>query len=180
MTLRIFFLFCCAQLILFSCVNDLEKIKKITFKSTDPDEKTRNLFLTYSDSGVAQIRLYAPIAESFNEGSKKVMFNEGVRVEFYQPNGKLGSILTALYGEIDEQKGMMLVRDSVHLYNPAKDERLETEALFWNRKDSLVYTDRFVTIRSKKALLFGKGIKTKQDFSSYEFIQPQGKLLIEE
>lgn len=178
--LRFLFFAFLVQLILFSCVNDLEKIKKITFKSTDPDEKTRNLFLTYSDSGVAQVRLYAPIAESFSGEGKKVLFNEGLRVEFYNPNGKLGSILTAQYGEIDEQKGMMLVRDSVHLYNPAKDERLETEALFWNRNDSLIYTDRFVTIRTKKAVLFGKGIKTKQDFSSYEFIEPQGKILIEE
>jgi hypothetical protein len=29
-----------------SCVNDIQKIKKITFKSTDPDEKTADLVLT--------------------------------------------------------------------------------------------------------------------------------------
>ena len=167
-----------ASLLLGSCVNDLEKIKKVTFSSNDPDEKTRELYLMYSDSGRAQIRLYAPIAESFTKKGKQVQFNEGVKVEFYNPNGDLSSILTAQYGEINEEEGTMLVRDSVRMFNPIKNQHIENEAFFLNRRDSTIYTDKMVTIRTPKALLFGKGIKTKQDFSYYEFLQPQGKILI--
>jgi hypothetical protein len=52
-----------------------------------------------------------------------------------------------------------------------------TEALYWNQKDSLIFTDKMVMIKSPKELLYGKGIKAKQDFSYYEFIEPQGKIL---
>lgn len=170
-------LFVCS--LLFSCVNDIEKIKKITFKPNDPDEKMNQLFLTYSDSGMAKIRLYAPLAESFNSGGKIVKFREGVKVEFYNESGSLYSILTAKYGEINDKEGTMQVKDSVQMFNPIKNQRMETEALYWNRSDSSIFTDEMVMVRTPKALFFGKGLRSKQDFSSYEFLKPQGKIDID-
>lgn len=159
-----------------SCVNDLESIRKVTFKPSDPDEKTTELYLTYTDSGYAKVRLYAKLAESFSKPQKVVKFREGVRVEFYDEDGSLASILTALYGEINEEMGTMMVRDSVQLFNPKKNKRLETEALFWHRSDSSIFTDKMVAVRTPDALFFGKGVRTRQDFSTYEFYQPLGKL----
>jgi len=159
-----------------SCVNDLDSIKRVTFKPNDPDEKTTELYLTYTDSGYAKVRLYAKLAESFTKPTKVVKFREGIKVEFYNEDGTLASILTALYGEINEEMGTMMVRDSVQLFNPEKNQRMETEALFWNRADSTIFTDKMVSIRTQKALLYGTGIRTKQDFSNYVFLKPQGKL----
>lgn len=163
-----------------SCVNDLESIKKVTYRENDPDDKTSELFLTYTDSGYAKIRLYAKLAETFSKPERVVKFKDGVRVEFYNEDGSLASILTALYGEINEEEGTMMVRDSVQLYNPQKNRRMETEALYWNRTDSTIFTDKLVTIRTAKALLFGQGVRTKQDFSYYEFLKPQGRIDIKD
>lgn len=162
-----------------ACVNDIEKIKKITFKPNDPDEKMSELFLTYSDSGMAKIRLYAPLAESFNKNGKIIKFREGVKVEFYNEKGTLYSILTAKYGEINDKEGTMEVKDSVQMFNPIKNQRMETEALYWNRMDSAIFTNEMVMVRTPKALFFGKGLRSKQDFSSYEFLKPQGKIDID-
>lgn len=167
-------------LVISSCVNDLESIKKVTFRTNDPDEKTTELYLTYTDSGYAKIRLYAALAESYSKPEKVVQFNDGVRVEFYNEDGTLASILTALYGEIDEEEGTMVVKDSVQLFNPLKNQRMETEALYWNRADSAIFTDKMVLVRTPKAVFFGKGVRTQQDFSSYEFLQPQGKIDIDQ
>ncbi len=49
---------CSLACIISSCVNDLEKIKKITFDPKDPDEKTRELTLTYSDQRMETEVLY--------------------------------------------------------------------------------------------------------------------------
>ena len=165
---------------LSACVNDMEKIKEVTFDANDPDEKTRNLKMVYSDSGMAKLKLYAPIAETFTKKDGKVVqFNEGVMLEFYKSNGRLGSTLTAQYGEINETTGKMMVRDSVRMFNTDKKQTMETEVLYWNRKDSTIFTDQLVTIKTPKMLLFGKGLKTKQDFSAYEFLEPQGRIKIE-
>lgn len=162
--------------ILFSCSNDLEKIKKVTMHNDDPDERTTELYLIQTDGGKAKIRLYAKEAESFSKGDKIIVFNKGVKVEFYTEQGKLSSILTAKYGKINESQGTMEVLDSVRVFNPIKDQLMETEALFWDRKDSLITTDRLVSIKTPSALIYGKGLKMKQDFSYYEFIKPQGKI----
>ena len=62
------------------------------------------------------------------------------------------------------------------LYNEAKKQRLETEELFWTQKDSTIYTEKAVIIRTPEALFFGEGVRTKQDFSTYEFLKPKGKI----
>jgi hypothetical protein len=70
----------------------------------------------------------------------------------------------------------MYVRDSVQLYNIEKQQRLETEELIWNQKDSLIYTNKSVIVRTKGGILFGDGIRTQQDFEFYEFINPKGRI----
>ena len=88
--------------------------------------------------------------------------------------------MTALYGEINYSNGTIIVRDSVRLFNFDKKQTLETEALYWNQKDSSIYSLSQVIVRSPKGIVIGKeGIKTKQDFSRYELLKPEGKIELE-
>jgi LPS export ABC transporter protein LptC len=162
--------------ILFSCVNDLESIRKVTFKPTDPDERTSDLAIYYNDSGYAKVEIFAKLAETYSKPEQVIKFKDGIKVHFYDEAGEIKSILTALYGEIQEERGRVFVRDSVQLFNVEQNKRLETEELHWNRKDSTIYSDKPVIIRTEDALFFGEGVRTKQDFSSYEFIRPTGKI----
>lgn len=171
-------IFLCLSFIVFSCVNDLESIKKISYKSTDPDERMKDLHVFYTDSGYAKVEVYAKLAETYTKPKAVIKLKDGIEVKFFDSDGEVVSVLTALYGEIDQKEGKMFVRDSVQLFNQKKNQRLETEQLFWNQKDSSIFTDNLVTIRTPEALFFGQGVKTKQDFSTYVFKKPQGKVLI--
>ena len=164
--------------LLFSCVNDLDSIKKISYRSTDPNERTSNLHVIYSDSGYAKVEIFAHLAETYSLPIPVIKLKDGIEVNFFNDQGEIVSKLTALYGEINQREGMMFVRDSVQLFNVEKKQRLETEELHWNQKDSAIFTDKSVVVRTADALFFGKGIRTKQDFSSYVFLKPQGKIAI--
>ncbi len=170
------------SLVLFfsACVNDLETIQKITYNPKSPDEVTQNLHVLYVDSGYAKIELFAKYAEVTHKPEEITKLKEGIKVNFFKENGEIVSTLTALYGEVNMQKGVIFVRDSVQLYNHAKRQRLETEQLNWNKKDSSVFTNSGVMVSSPKGTLFGEGIRTKQDFSTYTFIKPYGKVVIED
>jgi LPS export ABC transporter protein LptC len=161
---------------LSSCVNDLDTIRKITYKSSDPDDRTRDLVVLYTDSGYAKVQVFAKIAETYTKPQQVMKLKDGVKVNFFSDDGEIVSVLTALYGEIHQNDGTMFVRDSVVLFNKQKNQRLETEELHWNQKDSSIYTNKAVIIRKDNAILFGQGIKTKQDFTEYEFIQPRGSM----
>jgi LPS export ABC transporter protein LptC len=162
--------------ILGSCVNDLDSIQKITYNTKSPDDVTKNLYVFYNDSGYAKIELFANIAETYSKPTSMTQFKDGLKINFFDNRGKIASVLTALSGEINHTNGTMEVRDSVQLYNIEKKQRLFTEALFWNQRDSVIYTTSNVVIRSPQGIVYGNGIRTKQDFSHYEFLKPSGRI----
>ncbi len=159
-----------------SCVNDLESIQKVTYDPKAPDEVTKNLRVFYTDSGYARVEVFATLAETYSKPESITKLKDGIKVNFFSADGKIVSTLTALYGEINNTKGTMFVRDSVQLVNYEKKQRMETEALFWNQKDSAIYTTSNVVVRSPDGIVYGDGIRTKQDFSSYEFLKPHGRI----
>lgn len=173
------FLFCGGLILLSACVNDLESIQKVTYDPKAPDEVTKNLHVFYTDSGYARVEVFAALAETFSKPESITKLKDGIKVNFFSGEGEIVSTLTALYGEINYTKGTMFVRDSVQLMNYEKKQHLETEALFWNQKDSSIYTTSNVVVHSPQGILFGEGINTKQDFSYYEFLKPSGKFNIE-
>ena len=162
-----------------SCENDLEAIERISFDAHSPDETTKNLKMIYADDGYARVEIYASLAETFRGKEEITKIKDSLKVHFFNEKGEIVSKLTALYGEINYSKGTMMVKDSVRLYNYEKKQTLETEALFWNQKDSSIYSRSSVIVRSPKGTIFGEGIRTKQDFSKYELIKPVGKFEME-
>lgn len=164
--------------ILFSCVNDLDTIQKVTYDPKAPDEVTSNLYVMYNDSGYAKVQLRAGLAETFNKPHRVTKLKDGLKVDFFSYEGEVVSTLTAINGEIDSKTGLMFVKDSVVLFNHEKSQYLETEELFYNRLDSTIYTDRNVIVRTtgKGVTGRGQGIRTTQSFSKYTILKPVGKL----
>ncbi len=159
-----------------SCVNDLEEIQKVTYDEKAPNEVIQDLDVIYLDSGLAKIQVISKITEIQRTPESITKLKDKVLVNFYSNKGEIVSTLTALYGEINFTRGEMFVQDSVKLYNIKKKQSLETERLQWRKKDSLIYTNDKVTVRTPEAILYGTGIKTKQDFSYYQFLKPKGKI----
>jgi LPS export ABC transporter protein LptC len=164
--------------IFFSCENNLSSVSKVTFKSTDPDDRTSDLHLIYTDSGYAKVELNAKMAESFSKPTRHILFKEGIKLIFFDANGNKESVLTALFGKINQETGEMFVRDSVRLYSYTSKETLETEELFWNQKNESLFTEKNVIVHTTDGVFYGDGIRTSQDFKRYEFIRPKGKITI--
>jgi LPS export ABC transporter protein LptC len=162
-------------LLVTNCVNDLETIQRVTYDPKAPEEVTKDLRVFYNDSGFARIEITASLAETYSKPEMVTKLKDGLRVNFFSTDGKIVSTLTALYGEVNLTSGKMVVKDSVQLYNFAKKQRLLTEVLYWNQRDSVIYTYSNVVVRSPAGSLYGDGIKTKQDFSNYVFLNPRGK-----
>lgn len=166
--------------ILFSCVNDLDTIEKVTYDPNAPDEVTTDLEVFYNDSGAAQIRIYAKLAETFTKPERITKLKDGIKVDFFNSDGTIVSTLTALYGEVNFNTGKIFVQDSVQLRNHAKDQVLETEQLFWNQKDSTIYTYKNVVVRTPKDILYGRGIRSKHTFNEdkFQFFEPYGEVYV--
>jgi LPS export ABC transporter protein LptC len=133
----------------------------------------------YTDSGYARIEVYAGLAETYSKPEAITKLKDGLKVNFFSAKGEIVSTLTALYGEVNFSKGLLFVKDSVRLVNLEKKQRLETEILFWNQKDSSIYTLSQVIIKSPKGTVLGDGIRTNQSFSKYVLLKPSGRVELE-
>lgn len=164
--------------ILFSCVNDLDAVQRVTYDEKAPDEVTKDIEILYTDSGYAQVRIYAKLAETYKVPTHVTKLKDGLRVDFFSDDGKIGSTLTAQYGEVNYATNVMFVRDSVVLYNYEKKQWLETEELFYNQQDSTIFTNKYVVIKKEGKGITGRGtgVTTTQSFSKYKITRPEGKL----
>lgn len=161
------------------CQNDIALVQRISFQSDAPTESTKDLVMTYAEAGYARVEIHAALAETYRNNSQITQIKDSLKVYFFNEKGAIVSTLSARYGQINYNTGELMVKDSVRLYNIQKKQTLETEALYWNQKDSSIFTKSAVIVRSPKGKLFGKGIRTKQDFSNYVLLEPVGSWQLE-
>jgi len=164
--------------IFYSCENDLDKVKKVHVNPDSPDETSKNLHIVYTDSGLPQLEIFATIAETYSQPKSKTKFKDGLRVNFYTESGETGSVLTSLFGEIDNESGNIVVRDSVKLVNLADNRTLETEELFWNKGEDSIYTNKSVVITSSDMIISGMGAWTTPAFDTAQFYQPTATIYL--
>jgi hypothetical protein len=74
-----------------------------------------------------------------------------------------------------DDKKLWELRDSVVAVNE-KNERLETELLYWDQTKDLVYTDRFVRITSEDDVVMGIGLKSNSRFTNWWIINSSAKI----
>ncbi len=165
---------------LFSCENSMSEIRRVDIDYNTPDEISKELRLVYADSAKTKIELFAATAEKTNGKQEITKLKDSLRVNFYNKEGKKVSTLFALYGEINDVQNMVYVKDSVRFYNFEKKQLVETEALFWNRLDSTIYTEGQVIVKSPDGIALGTGFRTKQDFSKYTILKPEGQILVKD
>lgn len=164
--------------IFFSCSNDLEKVKRVTANPDSPEETSEDFHVIFTDSGVAQLEIFAKIAETYTVPKPLTKFKDGLKVNFFNDEGAVASVLTSIYGEIDDQSGNIIVRDSVELYNVEEKKRLETEVLYWNKNGDSIYTDKSVVIKSPDMILYGIGAWTTPLFDTAQFYKPKAEVYL--
>ncbi len=164
-------------LALSGCGKDLKDPDK-EIKYTGPFRETANVLTLYSDSAKVIIRLQAPMQEDYENGD--VIFPDGIDVEFLEEGEVVTSTLLANYGKQERNRDLYLVRGNVVVENLQKQEKLETEELYWNKAKAQIYTDKFVKITTPEEILMGHGLQANQDFSNYRIKKVTGVFSLKE
>ncbi len=155
-------------LVLLSCENDLENIKKVTATDKTPDQITNGLHSIYTDSGLVVYEIFANRMEVFEKPTQTTYFKNGFTVNYYNKNSKIISTLKADYAEIKEADNLVVCRNNVIFTNYEKQQTLKTEELFWDKKLKKVRTSKNFFIESPTIEARGIGLETDETFSEYK------------
>jgi LPS export ABC transporter protein LptC len=143
-----------------------------------PMREADSVELLYTENLILKIKLQAPKVLEFQNGDRE--FPEGIYIEFFNEYGQLTSTLRANQARYFKTEDQWRARGKVELINLEKNEQLNTEELFWKPAKEEIFTESFVSIKMQNEVLYGEGLRAKQDMSDYTILRPQGEFVLTE
>ncbi len=133
-----------------------------------PDQEVSDFVLTETDQGTPAWRLFARYAATYS--ARNLITARGVRVDFFDREGKGTSTLTAREGEIHQTTRDMTARGNVVLKS-AEGTRMSTEEMHFTNQNQriLVPVDRLVRVERAGDVLTGYGFESDPELRHFEF-----------
>jgi len=145
--------------IVLSCESKNDIIPKSDLL-TLPSLSVKDFETVFTDSGLVQLTLSAPIMEQYdNKDLPYTEFKSGIKVDFYDKKEAHAGSVISKYAKYTKTDNLWELRDSVIVVND-KNDKLETELLFWNQEKDFIYTDRFVKITNTDQIIQGFGFES--------------------
>jgi len=130
-----------------------------------PVNAATDIHILHSDSAVMRSEISAPKQLEFANGNLE--FPEGIDIQLFNVQGKLETTLRADRGFFMRDQNLYRGEGNVQVKNLRKDQRLQTEEIFWNQAEKKIYTEKFVTIQERQTIFNGTGMEADDSFSTY-------------
>ncbi len=163
-----------------SCSNDMSDILALTGGRPDlQKDKAEHITGLYSKNGSVKMRIFADRFER-NLGAKPpyMDLDRHLKMEFFDDSGHVDNVLTADSCRYYEDKGNILIWDSVVIVRNKTGERLNTSELVWNQSIQLFFTEKPVTITTSTEVMQGAGMEANRDFTWYRIVRPKGTVMV--
>jgi LPS export ABC transporter protein LptC len=152
--------------LLVSCERKLDVLRNADILSL-PTTTGKNIVTVYTDSGKVQLILSSSLVESFSRVKPPYTeFRNGIKALFYDGHEEPIASITSKYAKYLDDKKLWELKDSVVAINE-KNERLDTELLYWDQQKDLCSTDRFVRITGVDQIVMGIGMKSDSRFTNW-------------
>ena len=174
------FLFTGIVLLLSACKNDMEEVARFVKEGQAVIETAREVEILYSDSAVVRVNIKAPLMlVHLDRTNPRKEFPEGVNVDFFDSRHQPQSRLSANYAEDIERKGMVILRDSVVVWNNI-GEKLEAEELIWEEDKERIYSDKYVKVSTPDEIVYGTGFESNIDFTRWKIKKVKGRVRVDD
>lgn len=169
---------------LFSCENDISKVRDLTGAEYLPAVHATDIVTIYSDSAIVRLKITAPELLEFVETDDHapiIEFPKGLKAVFYNKSQQIESTLEAEYAVYDKKEKIFTARNNVIVKNFVEKQELYAEYLLWNENDSTISSDKFVKIVTKDGVTYGEnGFISDQNFTEFRILNSRGTLEVED
>jgi LPS export ABC transporter protein LptC len=133
-----------------------------------PDQEFSDFTTVESDSGIVKWVLSAPVARVYN--ASKLLVTDDPRIEFYNEDGTLASVLLAKKGEYNQVTHDLTALGDV-VVTSSEGYMLETESLVWVEKLEEIHTEDFVRFIKGEDILTGYGFRSDPNLKNVEIMK---------
>jgi len=165
---------------LFSCKNDLEEIRSLDFNDTLPELTVNDMEMLYSENAKVQIKLVSPKLLRRNGKDPILEFPDGFIIYFFDSTMTIKSKISADYGISHENTKIMEARYNVVVENIEKNEKLNSEELFWDQRKEIIYSNKFVKLTRDEEIITGNSMISDQEFQDVEIKNPKGLIELQD
>lgn len=133
-----------------------------------------------SDSGRLTYRMQAPKLAIYDKVEKPYWdFPEGIHMTTYNKDMGIDGDIKSKFAIYDVQSELWELRTEVEAINP-DGNKVETELLYWDRKNKRIYTDKFVKITEDGLITTGYGFETDESFNEWTLKEFSSDFIMEE
>lgn len=163
-------------LVVFSCKSRLSEAEHIDLSAT-PLQAVDSMYLIQTNRGRLEMRVVTGRMERYERDTCTLeLFPEGINVFAYTDDGVLESTIRSNEashekskrggGEIWKAYGNVVVRNIV------KQETMETDTLYWDRRNQQIYTDCYIRLYSPDGFMQGYGMRSDERARNSIILRP--------
>ena len=162
--------------VVYSCKNDLGTAEKLDLSQT-PVQVVDRMFVVQSENGMLQMRMEADVMERYdNDTVSYELFPKGIAVFGYNEEGLLETEITSDEARhIKEKKSKdekWEAYGNVVVKNIINQEVMETDTLYWDRKNEKIFTHCYVKMYSPDGFMQGYGMESDQRARNSVILEP--------
>ena len=162
--------------VVYSCKNDLGTAEKLDLSQT-PVQVVDRMFVVQSENGMLQMRMEADLMERYdNDTVSYELFPKGIAVFGYNEEGLLETEITSDEARhIQEKKSKdekWEAYGNVVVKNIINQEVMETDTLYWDRKNEKIFTHCYVKMYSPDGFMQGYGMESDQRARNSVILEP--------
>ena len=166
-------------ILLFSCEDNFQEIKKINSKSLLPVGITENLKLIYTDSAKVKAILYSSLNKDFtNKIFPYSEFPNGIKISFFDKENN-ETIVTSDYAIIYNKTNIVDMRGNVIINNYDGSE-LKTDQLFWDPEQEWLFTEEKFTFKNIDYDIVATRLDANRSFTIFNTGELDGKVLVDD
>ncbi len=153
--------------VVYSCSGGLSEAEKLDL-SIIPLQTVDDMFFVQTENGLLKMRVEAPRMEVYDQDTLSFdLFPKGIKVFGYGEDGTLETTITSDQARHDKkgknsEEELWSAFGHVVICNIVKQETMQTDTLYWDRKAQEIWTDCYIKMTSPSGTMQGYGMRSDE------------------
>ena len=167
-----FLLMVVSSLLIWSCQGEQAKDKRVY---RGPKSELVGIDMVYSDSGRTVVHMITE--KQITSPTEDRIYPKEMKLWFYDKLGNVSSEIRGDSAHFFRTSNSYKLMGHVVINNILKGELMKTDEFTWLPDEKRIFTDKPVSIKTRRDIVHGVGFDAAQDFSSYSLRRVSNSVL---